>query len=134
MKSVYLIDTDWIIDQLNGVNKIRQRLKEFRPFGLAISIISVAELYEGVYYSNNQTLSQHMLDELLAQFEILAIDDEICKIFGRERGILRRNGMILSDFDLLIASTCLRWNLTLLTNNRKHFAHMAGLKMIPESK
>ena len=43
-----LVDTDWIIDHLKGIEKVREKLKEFRQYGgIAVSIISLAELYEG---------------------------------------------------------------------------------------
>jgi tRNA(fMet)-specific endonuclease VapC len=46
----YLVDSDWIIDHLNGVAAVTARLSELRAAGLAVSIISLAELYEGVHY------------------------------------------------------------------------------------
>jgi len=51
MKLSYLIDTDWIIHYLNGYKEVVKKLSSLRNEGLAISIISLAELYEGVYYS-----------------------------------------------------------------------------------
>lgn len=130
MKISYLADTDWIIDHLNKKAEITQKLREFRPDGIALSIISLAELYEGIFYSRDPAKSQKMLDTFLKQFPALAIDEETCKIFGKERGNLRQKKKMSSDFDLLIAATCLRWNLTLLTNNRRHFEAIEGLHII----
>ena len=45
----YLIDTDWVIDHLRQVEATTRRLEEFTPAGLAMSVVSLAELYEGVY-------------------------------------------------------------------------------------
>jgi tRNA(fMet)-specific endonuclease VapC len=45
----YLIDTDWVIDHLNHVERVTRRLEELAPGGLALSSISLAELYEGVF-------------------------------------------------------------------------------------
>jgi len=127
----YLIDTDWVIDHFNRVEKVTKKLEELAPEGLALSIISLAELYEGVYYSRDPSESERVLKEFLASdLEVLGIDEETCKIFGRERGRLRREGKIISDFDLLIASTCLRHNLILLTNNRRHYELVKGLEII----
>lgn len=50
MKLAYLVDTDWAIDHLNGQEPTRKRLEELAPSGLGISIISLAEVYEGIYY------------------------------------------------------------------------------------
>jgi len=51
MKLSYLLDTDWIIHYLNGYREVVKKLSTLRKEGLAISIVSLAELYEGVYYS-----------------------------------------------------------------------------------
>jgi tRNA(fMet)-specific endonuclease VapC len=130
MKSLsFLIDTDWVIDHLNAVAEVTRRLKELEPQGLALSIISAAELWEGVYFSRDQKRSQMMLEAFLSGVTILNLDEEVCKRFGHLRGSMRKRGQIMGDFDLLIAATALRHNLTLLTNNRKHFAGIAGLQI-----
>ncbi len=49
----YLLDTDWIIGHLNHIERVTRRLEELAPAGHALSIISLAELYEGVYYSRD---------------------------------------------------------------------------------
>ncbi len=41
--------------------------------------------------------------------------------FGRQRHRLRQASFTIGDLDLFIAATCLQHNLTLLTNNRRHF-------------
>jgi len=130
MNPVYLVDTDWIIDHLNGKEKVRQKLKELRPLGIAVSMISLAELYEGVYYSNNPEKSRNVLDAFTGQFDIIGIDEETCQIFGKQRGKLRQEGKIINDFDLMIASICLRNNFTLLTNNSRHFERIEELKLL----
>jgi len=126
----YLIDTDWVIDHLKGETRVGRELEGLAPQGVAISVISLAELYEGVYFSRDPIKSQKLLDEFLApDLKILNIDPEICKVFGKERGRLRQQKKMVSDFDLLIASTCLYYNLTLLTNNRKHYEMVKGLNI-----
>ena len=104
----YLIDTDWIIDHLTNMEATTQKLEELAPEGMAISIVSLAEIYEGIYYSRDPIKSQKLLEEFLApDLRVLDIDEEICKVFGKERGKLRQQRKTISDFDLLIASTCL---------------------------
>jgi tRNA(fMet)-specific endonuclease VapC len=126
----YLIDTDWIIDHLNHIERVTRRLEELAPAGLALSIISLAELYEGVYYSRDPAESEAALQRLLnPELTILNIDEDTCKIFGKERGRLRAAGFIIGDCDLLIGATALRYNLTLLTNNRRHFERIEGLPL-----
>lgn len=127
----YLVDTDWVIDHLRGRSIISNRLEELAPDGLALSIISLAELYEGIYYSRDPVRSEEAFLRFLNQdLDVLGIDEETCQIFGTERGRLRRDGRSIGDLDLLIAATCLRHDLTLLSNNRRHFERVDGLTMI----
>jgi tRNA(fMet)-specific endonuclease VapC len=130
MSLAYVVDTDWIIDHFNGIEQITRKLDEIRSAGLAISVVSLAELYEGVLYSRNPMQSKAVLQRFLAGVSILPIDEEVCEIFGRERGRLRQRAMAVGDFDLLIASTCLRYDLTLCTNNQRHFEMVNGLRMV----
>ena len=123
----YLIDTDWIIHYLNGHSNIVSRLNTLRDEGCAVSMVSLAELYEGVYNSSNPAGNERALTDFLRGVTVLGIDDETCKIFGRHRGLLRSAGKMIGDFDLLIGSTGLRHGLTVLTNNRRHFAVIEGL-------
>lgn len=126
----YLIDTDWIIDHLNGVEAVTKKLEKFTASGICTSIISVAELYEGVYGSKDYDESLDTLETFLEGITVLLMDHEVCKIFGRERNKLRKQGNIIGDFDLLIASICLRYDLILLTNNKKHFEKIDSLKIM----
>ncbi len=43
----HLVDTDWVIHYLNGRQDIVARLEVLKHEGLGLSIISLAELYEG---------------------------------------------------------------------------------------
>ena len=130
----YLIDTDGIINHLKGDERVARKLEELATEGMAVSAISLAEIYEGVYYSRDPVRSQELLEDFLApDLRILNVDREISKVFGKERGRLRKRKRMISDFDLMIASTCLRYDLTLLTNNRKHYEMVEGLRIFSMS-
>lgn len=125
----YLLDTDWIIDHLSGHEGITLKLKEFTKDGIATSIISIAELYEGVHGSKDYEESLKILEDFLEGVSIINLDMEVCNIFGKERNKLRKTGRIIGDFDLLIASICLRHKLILLTNNKDHFERIDNLEI-----
>jgi tRNA(fMet)-specific endonuclease VapC len=125
----YLIDTGWVIDHLIQIERVVTRLREWRSQGLAISVISLPELYEGVHYSHHPEQSQQALEAFLEDVSVLGIDEEICQLFGKERGWLRQQGALIGDFDLLIAATGLHYGLTVLTNNRQHFERVEGLQL-----
>lgn len=125
----YLLDTDWAIHYPNEHQGIVQRLNALLDDGLGLSIISFADLYEGVYYSRDPEGDEQDLNDFLRGVTILGIDEAVCKIFGRERGRLRAEGLMIGDTDLLIAATALQYNLTLLSNNRRHFERIEGLRI-----
>ena len=126
----YLLDTNWVIDCLRQVERVVRRVEELEPEGIGISIISLAELYEGVFYSRRPEDDERELQNFLQGIEIVDVDDEICRIFAVERGRLRAAGAIIGDFDIMIGATAKRHGLTLLTNNRRHFERMQGLNII----
>src|SRR3990172_11424113 len=112
----YLVDTDWAIHWLNGRTPIVKRLDELKEQGLGLSTVSLAELYEGVYYSRDANKSAQILNDFLKGVTLIGINEETCQLFGKERGRLRAQGKSISDFDLLIGITARQHDLTLLTN------------------
>ena len=125
-----LLDTDWAIDCLNRVPQTMRRVDELRPRGIAISIISVAEIYEGVLNGYEPERAEKELRDFLDAFTIIEVNVPICRIFGAQRARLRRAGTPIHDLDLLIGATALYHNLTLLTNNRRHFGRLPGLTIL----
>ena len=89
MNPSYLVDTDWVIHYLNGQSAIVSKLQELQGRGLAVSLISLAELYEGVYYSRDPKAREVDLNNFLSGVSMAEVDQETCKLFGRERGSLR---------------------------------------------
>ena len=128
----YLVDTDWAIHYLRGEERVIKKLLSLKGEGLAMSVISLAELYQGVYRSSDPASNEKVLKDFLSGILVLGIDEEICKIFGQEKERLRKRGKLIGDFDLLIASTCLHHGLTLLTDNLKHFEMVKNLKILKE--
>ena len=126
----YLVDTDWIIVALHDIPSVVQRLQELHHEGIGISIISMAELYQGVFYAYDPEASEELLMETTAQYEVVQLEDDICRAFALERGRLRAAGTPIGDLDLLIGCTALTYGLTLLSNNRRHFGRLQGLDII----
>ena len=125
----YLVDTDWVISYLNGQARVISRLDELKEEGLGVSVVSLAELYEGIYYSTDPEGNERDLADFLRGVTVIAVDTETCKLFGKARGGLRASGNLVGDFDLLIGATALRHDLTLMTNNRRHFERVEGLRL-----
>ena len=128
--SRYLIDTDWIVDALHGYPTAVQTLLDLAPEGLAVSLISYGELYEGAYYARNPEAALAGLHTFLQGKELLSLTASIMERFGILRGqlprVLRQQ---IGDMDLLIAATALTYDLTLLTRNIRDYQHIPDLKL-----
>ena len=127
----YLVDSNWVINCLRNDEIFLARLTELRQEGVALSIISVAEIYEGIYRRQNPVQDEADFRNFLGDdIQILTLDEEICRIFAREEVRLRRLGMPIGNMDLFIAATAVRHNLIVLTNNRRHIGRVEGLELI----
>lgn len=80
----YLLDTDWIIDHLSGRENVTAKLKEFAKDGIATSIISIAELYEGVYGSSDYEKSLKALEDFIEGISIINLDFDVISLAGKE--------------------------------------------------
>lgn len=127
MNLKYLVETDWAVNYLRKEEHTVRKLQEFQKEGIGLSIISLAELYSGVYRSKNPHKAEMVLNDFLAGVTLLPVDKETARIFGEKYAELSRDGILIGDFDLLIASTCLRYELILLTNNRRHFERIKDI-------
>ena len=58
------------------------------------------------------------------------VNKKIIQEFAILRGRLRSKGKLIDNFDLLIAATCLSYNLVLATNNKSHFTRIPKLEII----
>ena len=127
----YLVDTDWAIYYLRRRPNVVQRLDALLPQGVGISIISVTELYVGAAGAVDPTAgASEVRNFLAADIPLVGLDTETGQIFAQEKVRLRQSGNLIPDFDLLIGATALRHNLTLLSNNRRHFERISGLTIL----
>jgi len=94
-----------------------------------LSSVTVAELYFGAYNSSKPDENCELLDELTSELKIISFDGKAGVIFGKVKADLKKKGEIVSDSDLFIASTAISQNLTLVTNNERHFRRIDGLKI-----
>ena len=127
----YLVDTDWAIDYLHKAERTARRLEELLPQGVGLSVVSLAELYDGLAGSRNPDADSEALRLFLEAVEVVPLDDDSCRVFGKERARLREAGNLIGDMDILIGATAISRDLTLLTNNRRHFERLQGLRLVP---
>jgi len=128
---IYVLDTDTCIYFLNGnYPSIGDEIASRSLEDLAITAISVAELYFGAYHSARKTKNIDVLDKLFEKIQILPFDNRSAKHFGELKETLHREGKMLGPYDLLIASIVHSQRHTLVTHNVKEFSLVKGLLMV----
>ena len=110
-----LVDTDVWIDFLRGTPQAVAFVAQL-PSEVAISSISVAELYAGV----RDSAETQALSDLLDTLEVTDLNRNIAQIGGLiRRDMGKSNGLGLND--ALIAETALHGHACLYTLNVKHY-------------
>jgi len=131
----YLVDTDWVIDLLASVPEALQLLDRLAQDGIAISIITYMEAYQGVERSPHPEEAQSKLTAFLNSVPVIPLTPAVAQRCARLRETLRKQGKRVNarSLDLIIAATALEYNLTLVTRNAEDYADIPGLKLYPSS-
>jgi len=126
---MYLLDTDTIIFNLKGSLAVRKNLLLHINDPIKVSVITLMELYYGAYKSQKVTGNLAKIKTIEQSLEIIPVRIESVEIFGMLKSKLEKSASRLDDFDLIITACALAHNLTLVTNNEKHFQRIEGLKL-----
>ena len=122
----YLLDTDIVVFFLRNNRKVYDHIKVLSPQQVFVSDVTVAELEYGNHCSGRYEENKAMLDNFLMQVNVVPFADAI-PLYAKERYRLRRSGLSIMDFDLVIACTSIVNNMVMVTNNAKHFKRVEGI-------
>jgi len=125
----YLLDTDICIYWLNGREEIKRKVKEVGENDLNMAIITLGELRYGAYYSERVDRNLKRIDDFLGKIKVIPLNEASMDKFGQIKADLRRQGKLIEDLDMLIASVAIVKDCVLVTNNTNHFKRIAGLKL-----
>lgn len=132
----YLIDTDWTIDHLGNVQDAVQLLNMLSQEGIAISIITYMEVYQGLVRSPNRADALNQFEKFLEAVPVVPFSFATARQCAtlREyliREYLKRQGKKVNSraLDLMIAATALEHNLVLVTRNTADFGDIPSLQL-----
>ena len=123
-----LLDTDICIELLRGNFNVIERRQGYDET-VAISFMTVAELFYGAEKSNNLSKNTNLIAEFLLTVEIIHSDLEILIKFGKLKALLGKAGNILADADIFIAATAIVKCNMLITGNVNHFKRIEELRI-----
>ena len=124
----YLLDTNICIYLFKGQFNLSKKIKTVDINNCAISEITYAELIYGAEKSERMEANLSLIEKFADQIAILPIFDGI-KIFAKEKAKLRKEGKIISDFDLLIGATAIANKMIMVTRNVSEFSRMSNIEI-----
>lgn len=129
---MYLFDTDCISNLLKKTpsKKFIEKIGNLDKNDQYISTITVGELVYGAFKSNeSQLFLEKIKNIILPAVNVLSFDISAAFIYGKIRSELKREGIVISDADIQIASIAIANKLILITGNTRHFKNIKYLSV-----
>jgi len=124
-----LIDTDIIIFALRGDKTVLAKFEENKSIPISISMITYAELVFGAKRSGNEQKNMLKVNRIREIYPVEELNIGIMELFADIKANMYSKAMRIEDLDLFIAATAIYNDLTLVTNNTKHFKNIPLLKL-----
>ena len=125
----YLIDTDIIIFALRGDKTVLARFEENKNIPISISLITYAELVFGAKRSGNEQKNMLKVNRIREIYPVEELNIGIMELFADIKANMYSKAKRIEDMDLFIAATAIYNDLTLVTNNTKHFKNIPLLEL-----
>jgi len=125
----YLLDTNICIYVLNRRDEaVLARFEAMQEHSLGVSAITAGELAFGAAKSGSQR-NVEALKKFLMPLHVYPFDDEAVWHYATMRSRLQQAGAPIGPLDALIAGHALALDAVLVTNNRREFDRVAGLRV-----
>ncbi len=124
------LDTNIITAFLKNDSRVVERVSDYLEFfdKLTINIISYYEILRGLKdLGNEEKLCR--FDNFIQENELVFITKDIIEKAAEIYAYLKKEGNLIEDADILMASTAIVEDLVLITNNLKHFKRVKDLRL-----
>ncbi|MEJ5020920.1 tRNA(fMet)-specific endonuclease VapC [Ochrobactrum vermis] len=125
----YMLDTNICIFTIkNRPQQVREAFNRFHD-QLCISSVSLMELIYGAEKSVHPEKNLAVVEGFAARLEVLSYDEAAANHTGQLRAELARSGTPIGPYDQLIAGHARSRGLIIVTNNRREFDRVPGLRV-----
>ncbi|MBO4563917.1 MAG: PIN domain-containing protein [Bacteroidaceae bacterium] len=125
----FILDTDTWIEYFRHRGGVETHIAATPANQIFASEVSIAELTYGTLHS--KAVERHLQEpkEIEETFTILPLGDWT-RDYAEIRQSLASQGLIVGDFDIMIAVTARHHGLTVVTQNTKHFEKISGIQCV----
>lgn len=121
-----MLDTNICIYFLKGLFELNKKIEEAGEQNCFISEMTVAELKYGVENSKNVEEMRKIVEAFTQKFFVIPIYNAL-DIYAKEKAKLRKQGLMIDDFDILIGSTSVANDMIMVTNNVAHLSRLDNI-------
>lgn len=122
----YLLDTNICIYFIKGLFELNKKIEEAGEQNCFISEMTVAELKYGVENSKNVEEMRKIVEAFISKFFVIPIYNAL-DFYAKEKAKLRKQGLMIDDFDILIGSTSVANDMIMVTNNVAHLSRLDNI-------
>ena len=119
-------DTNICIFFLKGQYNLANKIAEVGQENCFISEMTVAEMKFGVENSKTIETMRPIIEAFIPKFAVIPICNSL-DIYAKEKTRLRKQGLMLDDFDILIGATAVNHNMIMVTNNTSHLSRLENI-------
>lgn len=126
---IYCLDTDILIEYFRGSEAIKRKIESLTgEDSLGLIWLTFYEFFKGIFVSGKLE-EEEFLQKLAKTCIVLEPSYEASKMGGEIYATLKKEGKLINDADILIASVVKAHDAVLVTNNEEHFSRIEGLKI-----
>lgn len=125
----YLLDTDIVIYTMKNKPPVVKKAFENFHEEIAISSVTLMELYFGVERSSDKPRNLKSVEGLVARLTVLDFDSYAASHTGEIRAHLANIGRPIGPYDAMIAGQARSRGFILVSNNEKEFKRVDGLRL-----
>ena len=101
----------------------------FAPDTLAMSVITLGELYFGAEKSHSRAAAQASIERLTASIQVHDLPFDAASHYGQIRASLQSQGQIIGNNALWLAAHARAARMILVTNNEREFNRVPDLRV-----
>jgi tRNA(fMet)-specific endonuclease VapC len=115
---------------MRGDENLIKKIRSHKPSDLSICTITLAEIYYGIEKSPvKKKERRNKIEQICSQLEIYPFDDLAAHKYSIIRTQLERDGIVIGERDLQIASIAMANKLIVVTHNVKEFKRIVNLEV-----